>query len=85
MAQEFYTDGAPSRTIADDDGDDAISMIVAEREADKRHIAALEAALRGIANHWYEFGSKMIEHKDDYGLGERIEAAAKLVGQGEQR
>jgi hypothetical protein len=49
------------------------------RYAHKR-IAELEAALRGIVNHWNEFGCAMIEHKDDYGLSERVEAAENLLG-----
>ena len=42
-------------------------------------IEALEAALSGIINHWNEFGEMMFANKDDYGLSERLDAAAKLI------
>lgn len=46
-------------------------------------IAALEAALRGVVGHWREFGGMMIynnaANRDDYGMDDRIEAAAKLI------
>ncbi len=35
-------------------------------------------ALRGIINHWNEFG-EMMGVKDDYGFSERLDAAEKLV------
>ena len=41
-------------------------------------IEALEAALRGIVNHWDEFG-EMMGVRDDYGLIERMDAARKLI------
>lgn len=50
---------------------------------DKRRIAELENALRGVVRHWREFGGMMIYNnavnRDDYGMDERIEAAAKLI------
>jgi hypothetical protein len=52
---------------------------IAELEAALRHATKIETALRGIIGHWYEFAEMMIENKTDYGLGERIDAAAKLV------
>jgi hypothetical protein len=35
--------------------------------------------LVGVVDHWWEFGDMMIENKDDYGFGKRIDGAAKLV------
>ncbi len=47
------------------------------------HSLKLELSLRGIVNHWREFGDMIVlnnaVNKDDYGMSERIEAAAKLV------
>lgn len=40
--------------------------------------AELEMALRGIVNHWNEFGG-MMGINDDYGMGERMDAAEKLI------
>ena len=56
----------------------ARSAVLAMADKDQR-IAELETALRGIVDHWYEFAEMMIEDKTDYGLGERIDAVAKLV------
>ena len=43
----------------------------------------LETALRGVVNHWREFGETIIfnnaVNRDDYGFDERIEGAAKLI------
>lgn len=36
--------------------------------------------LIGIIDHWREFGDMTMRDKQDYGIGERIEAAAKLLG-----
>lgn len=41
-------------------------------------IEALEAALSGIVNHWNEFG-EMMQCKYDYGFGERLDAATRLL------
>lgn len=41
-------------------------------------IRELETALRGIISHWYEF-SGMMGIQDDYGFGNRIEAAEALL------
>lgn len=45
-------------------------------------LSPLEMALRGIVNHWREFGDMIVfgDNRDDYGLGERMDAAAKLLG-----
>ena len=47
-------------------------------------IEKLEIALAGIIDHWREFGGMMVynnsENRDDYGLDERIERVAPLVG-----
>lgn len=41
-------------------------------------------ALVGIIDHWREFGSMIVlnnaTNRDDYGMDERVEAAAKLIG-----
>lgn len=39
----------------------------------------LQTALAGIIMHWREFGEMMCKDQADYGMDERIEAAAKLV------
>lgn len=48
------------------------------------HLNKTDRALAGIINHWREFSDMMIfnnaVNRDDYGMSERIEAAAKLVG-----
>ncbi len=44
-------------------------------------IEELEKMLRGIVQHWDEFGG-MMGVKDDYGLGERLDAAGRLIGKG---
>lgn len=36
-------------------------------------------SLRGIVDHWNEFGTMMVENKTDYGLSERIDEAEKLL------
>lgn len=52
-----------------------------DAEASRLRIAVLEAALRSIIGHWWEFGEMMLTHQTDYGLSERMDAAAKLVAQ----
>jgi hypothetical protein len=47
-------------------------------KADDR-IELLENALRGIIDHWWEFGEMMMTNADTYGFDETIDAAAKLV------
>ena len=47
--------------------------------AHEKRIAELETALRGIIDHWNEFGYMMRENNDDYGLSERMDAAEKLL------
>ena len=44
-------------------------------------IEALEAALRGIVNNWYEFGEMMVKNQTVYGLDERIDDADRLLRQ----
>ena len=41
----------------------------------------IETALRGIIDHWRKFGDTMVfgDNRDDYGLDERIDEAAKLL------
>lgn len=47
------------------------------------HLNAVDRALNGIIDHWREFGGMIVfnnaVNRDDYGLGDRIEAAANLV------
>jgi hypothetical protein len=44
---------------------------------------ALRRSLAGIVDHWNEFGDMVVlnnaVNRDDYGMSERIDAAAKLV------
>ena len=49
------------------------------RQLDKR-VGEFEMALRGVIDHWREFGHMMIENKTDYGFDERLELIAKMVG-----
>ena len=60
---------------------DARDKRIAELNASMRHALKIEEAMRGIINHWNEFAEMMIENKTDYGLGERIDAASKLIKQ----
>ena len=53
--------------------------VVSLNIAEVREIMKMDAALLGIINHWREFGEMMITNKDDYGLSERIDAAAELI------
>lgn len=43
----------------------------------------LETALRGVVNHWREFGEMIVlnnaVNRDDYGFDERVEDAARLI------
>ena len=43
----------------------------------------IEVALRGIVDHWREFGEMIVlnnaVNRDDYGFDERINAAARLL------
>ena len=43
----------------------------------------LETALRGVIEHWREFGEMIVynnaTNRDDYGFDERVEDAAKLI------
>ena len=50
-----------------------------ERVNMRVRIDTLERALAGIVNHWREFGEMMINNQDDYGLDERMDAAATLI------
>lgn len=58
---------------------EALAKCGEKEKAQRLRIAELEMALAGVISHWREFGEMMCKDQTDYGLDERIEAAAKLI------
>lgn len=72
-----------SSELMSDTGPSYEANIQAAIDEQMVRIERLETALAGIISHWREFGPMMVfnnaVNRDDYGLDERMDAAAKLV------
>lgn len=62
---------------------EALAKCGAKEKALRDRVDKLETALAGVIAHWREFGAMIVynnaTNRDDYGLDERIEFAAKLI------